>query len=102
MKTVSMLLALAVVSMGTLATQPGTAAAAKATPKAAAKATTRGKGKTAPGPKLAVCCVCAVKEGKKTPEPVKASLKYRGKTYYFCNLQEKAEFISNPSKYAMK
>ena len=25
---------------------------------------------------------------------------YKGKTYPFCNLEEKAEFISSPAKYA--
>ena len=92
MKTRSMLLALAAMSLGTLTLQPGAAAAAKTAAKGKAKATS--------GPKMAVCPVCAVKEGKKVPEPVKASLKYKGKTYYFCNLQDKAEFISNPAKYA--
>ncbi len=48
----------------------------------------------------AVCAVCAVKEGTAQPEEVKATLDYKGKTYAFCNLDEKAEFISNPSKYA--
>ena len=48
----------------------------------------------------AVCAVCAVKEGTAQPEEVKATLDYKGKTYAFCNLEEKAEFISNPSKYA--
>ena len=32
--------------------------------------------------------------------PVKASIEYEGKGYYFCNEAEKAEFISNPKKYA--
>jgi YHS domain-containing protein len=96
MKTVSMMVALAVLSLGTLGVQPAAMAAAKAASKTAAKA----KAGKAGSPKMAVCPVCAVKEGKKVPEPVKASLKYKGKTYYFCNLQDKAEFISNPAKYA--
>jgi len=51
----------------------------------------------------AVCVVCAVKEGKPgEPEEVKATIDYQGKTYAFCNLDEKAEFISNPAKYAGK
>lgn len=47
----------------------------------------------------AVCAVCAVKDGTTDAEEVKATLDYKGKTYGFCNLDEKAEFISNPSKY---
>ena len=43
--------------------------------------------------------ICAAKEGTTTPEPVKASIEYKGKGYYFCNEAEKAEFISNPTKY---
>ena len=48
----------------------------------------------------AVCAVCAVKDGTTEQEEVKATLDYKGKTYGFCNLDEKAEFISNPAKYA--
>jgi len=50
----------------------------------------------------AVCAVCSVKEGTKEEEEVKATLDYKGKTYGFCNDSEKAEFISNPAKYASK
>ena len=48
----------------------------------------------------AVCAVCSVKEGTKAEEEVKATLDYKGKTYGFCNESEKAEFISEPAKYA--
>ena len=48
----------------------------------------------------ALCAVCAVKEGQREAEPVQATLDYKGKTYAFCNADEKAEFISSPSKYA--
>lgn len=48
----------------------------------------------------AVCAICAVKEGTNSPEAVAAVLDYKGKTYAFCNEGEKAEFISNPTKYA--
>jgi YHS domain-containing protein len=41
-----------------------------------------------------------VKDAVPKPEEVKATLDYKGKTYAFCKLEEKAEFISNPSKYA--
>ena len=50
----------------------------------------------------AVCAVCAVKEGTKNEEDVKATIDYKGKTYGFCSLDEKAEFISDPAKYADK
>lgn len=50
----------------------------------------------------AVCVICAAKEGTTALEEVKAVLNYKGKTYAFCNEGEKAEFISNPSKYAGK
>jgi YHS domain-containing protein len=93
MKTVPARMALVALSLVTLATSPVAMAAAKE--KAA-----KGKAAKVQPPKKAVCPVCAVKEGKKELEPVKASLKYKGKTYYFCNLQDKAEFISNPAKYA--
>lgn len=54
--------------------------------------------------KEAVCVVCAANgghEGQVHPEPVAASVLYHGKGYYFCNEGEKAEFISNPTKYAV-
>ncbi|MBC7806987.1 MAG: hypothetical protein H7145_12640 [Akkermansiaceae bacterium] len=48
----------------------------------------------------AICAVCAVKEGTKEPEEIKDTLDYKNKTYGFCNESEKAEFISEPTKYA--
>lgn len=48
------------------------------------------------------CVVCAVKEGSKEEEPVAETLDYKGKVYGFCNESEKAEFISDPTKYAAK
>ena len=62
MKTRSMLLVMAAMSLGTLTLHPRAVAATSAA---------KGKAKAA-GPKMAVCPVCAVKEGKKVPEPVKA------------------------------
>lgn len=97
MKKVPILLALTAVSMGALAAYPGAVTAAKpaAKPAATSKAVKVGD--------KAVCCVCAVKEGGKAkPEEVKAVLNYKGKTYPFCSVNEKAEFISNPAKYAKK
>lgn len=91
MKTVCRLVALTAVAMSA-AVVPGVAAPAKAAPKA--------KSAVEKMPAKAVCPVCAVKEGKKVMEPVKSSLKYKGKIYYFCDQKDKAEFISNPSKYA--
>lgn len=51
-------------------------------------------------PAKAVCVVCAAKSGKQELEPVHSSIDYKGKTYYFCEQKDKAEFISNPAKYA--
>lgn len=48
----------------------------------------------------AVCVVCHVKEGTNKPETVSETINYKGKTYAFCNESEKAEFISEPKKYA--
>lgn len=48
------------------------------------------------------CVVCVVKEGRKEEEAVVETLDYKGKTYVFCNESEKAEFISDPTKYAAK
>lgn len=48
------------------------------------------------------CVVCVTNEGSKTEEPAHEVLNYQGKTYAFCNENEKAEFISNPAKYAAK
>jgi len=48
------------------------------------------------------CAVCVVKEGSREEEAVAETLDYKGKTYVFCNESEKAEFISNPAKYAAK
>ena len=84
MKTLSLLAALAAASVSV----------AVAAPKAPAK-------KPAKKPAKAVCVVCKAREGAKAkPEEVKATLKYKGKTYPFCEVSEKAEFISNPAKYA--
>src|SRR4051794_8994447 len=80
-------------STGSAPTTPSGASGGTASAPAPAKG-----GGTAKLPKEAVCPVCAVKEGKRELEPVKASLVYKGKTYYFCNLDDKAEFISNPEK----
>ncbi len=46
------------------------------------------------------CVVCVIKEGSSEEEPVVETLDYKGKTYVFCNEKEKAEFISEPVKYA--
>jgi YHS domain-containing protein len=48
------------------------------------------------------CVICVVKEGSKDEEAVAETLDYQGKTYAFCNENEKAEFISDPAKYAAK
>jgi len=71
------------------------AQAAKTPAKPAAKPAAKAK-----LPAKAVCVVCAKKTGKQELEPVHSSLVYKGKTYYFCEDKDKAEFISNPAKYA--
>lgn len=76
-------------------TASGTLAAAKPAPKAGAAKPAKAK-----LPAKAVCIVCATKSGKQELEPVHSSLNYKGKTYYFCEDKDKAEFISNPAKYA--
>lgn len=48
----------------------------------------------------ALCVVCAVKEGTTEKETVVETLDYKGHTYVFCNEAEKADFISDPRKYA--
>ncbi len=48
----------------------------------------------------AVCAICATENESHGVEEVKATLDYEGKTYGFCSEAEKAEFISNPAKYA--
>ena len=96
MKQLMSLMALAAILVSALAVQGGVSAADK-TPKKPAKTVAKAKPKL---PAKAVCVVCAAKTGKKELEPVHSSLKYKGKTYYFCEEKEKAEFISNPAKYA--
>lgn len=80
---------------------PGATAATTGTTPAATNAATAGfpKGTVKVGDK-ALCVVCAVKEGTTAAEDVKATLDYKDRTYAFCNDAEKAEFISNPAKYA--
>jgi YHS domain-containing protein len=48
----------------------------------------------------AVCVICNAKEGSTAAEEVAETLDYKGKTYAFCNESEKAEFISDPARYA--
>ena len=73
-------------------------AATTSTPAATAVTTANAKGSVKVGDQ-AVCVVCAVKEGSTEKEEVKAVLDYKDKTYAFCNEAEKAEFISEPTKY---
>jgi YHS domain-containing protein len=79
-------------------TAPGATGAPNgtATPVASAATVTDGKQDL----KEAVCVVCAADGKPHGPEAVQASIEYKGKGYYFCNELEKAEFISNPTKYA--
>jgi YHS domain-containing protein len=109
MKTTLMLCLVAVLAVGVLAgcspKAEETTPAAQAPPGVSSPAGTttvstgNPKGSVKVGDK-AVCAICAVKEGTSEPEEVKEVLDYNGKTYAFCNLNEKAEFISAPAKYA--
>jgi YHS domain-containing protein len=74
-------------------TSPGTASAAPKVTFAYAQ------GSIKKGDK-AHCVVCVVKEGSTEEEPVAETLDYKGKTYAFCNEKEKAEFISEPARFA--
>ena len=46
-----------------------------------------------------VCVVCNKIEGTTAEEEVVETLDYQGKTYLFCNESEKAEFISEPTRF---
>lgn len=48
-----------------------------------------------------VCVVCVGSDHPRE-ESVAATIDYEGKTYAFCSEAEKAEFISNPGRYAGK
>ena len=49
-----------------------------------------------------LCVICVVNEGSTTEEEAIEIIDYEGKTYLFCNEAEKAIFISEPAKYAVK
>lgn len=49
-----------------------------------------------------LCCVCVTNGGPLAEEEVADSIDYEGKTYLFCNEQEKAKFISEPAKFAVQ
>lgn len=51
---------------------------------------------------MGLCVICSVDKGEAHEEAAAESIDYEGKTYLFCNEQEKATFISEPSKYAAK
>jgi thiol-disulfide isomerase/thioredoxin len=46
----------------------------------------------------AVCAVCGPREGSGF-EPVKATATYKGKTYYFCSVKCKVDFLKNPAEF---
>ena len=54
--------------------------------------------KSQPASKEAVDPVCTMKVDPKTAEKTV----YKGKTYYFCSKEDKAEFDKSPDKYAKK
>ena len=96
MKIITLILAVGAITCGAIALPPKAALAAQTAKKAAAKS----KSAKAKHPKKALCVICVAKDGVRILEPVKDSIKYKGKTYYFCANGEKAEFISNPTKYS--
>ena len=49
-----------------------------------------------------LCVICVVNEGSTMEEEAIETIDYEGKTYLFCNEAEKATFISEPAKYAVK
>ena len=51
---------------------------------------------------MALCVVCAINEGATEKEAAVETIDYEGKTYAFCNEEEKAQFISSPAKFAAK
>lgn len=51
---------------------------------------------------MALCAVCAVNDGATEKEKAVEVIDYEGKTYSFCNEEEKAQFISSPAKFASK
>ena len=46
----------------------------------------------------AVCAVCGPRKGSGF-EPVKATATYKGKTYYFCSVKCKVDFLKNPEEF---
>lgn len=50
-------------------------------------------------PKAAECVVCTAKGAGHEEEKPAAGVAYKGKTYYFCNAKEVAEFKKNPDFY---
>jgi hypothetical protein len=50
-------------------------------------------------PKEAVCAVCGPRDGE-GPEPVHSSLRFRGRTFYFCGAACEAEFQQDSAKWA--
>lgn len=52
------------------------------------------------GEDRAVCAVCGPREGAGF-EPVKATATYKGKTYYFCSLKCKVEFLKDPGQFLL-
>ncbi len=46
------------------------------------------------------CVVCVAEGSGHGEEPAAETINYKGRTYAFCNQNEKADFISDPDKYA--
>ena len=48
------------------------------------------------------CAVCAVNYLKNSAETIVATADYHHRTYVFCSEQERFEFMTEPTKYALK
>ncbi len=81
--------------------QAAPTAAASGSPVAAAPPHAYPQGSIKKGD-MALCVVCAINEGATEKEAAVETIDYEGKTYAFCNEEEKAQFISSPAKFAAK
>jgi YHS domain-containing protein len=78
---------------------PTVAASASAAPTTVAHAYEEGSIKKGD---MVLCAICVVNGGETAKEAAVETIDYEGKTYAFCNEEEKAIFISEPKKYAAK
>ena len=83
------------------ATNPPATTSNSGTPTGAAVQVAYDQGSIKKGDK-AHCVICISKGGGEGEETIAETIDYEGKTYAFCNEAEKADFISDPAKYAKK